>query len=99
MKDNFYLILKYGYIIGASLVATYLILFIIINKSKKKTSNVDRTQTIVPVDIRTIKYEKKYKEIIVTYFDNESKTFTPNDWAIYENGIRKIAKAIKFVKK
>ena len=47
----------------------------------------------------TIKYEAKYSKIIVTYHDNVTKEFLPHLWAIFEKGIRKIAKKIEFIKK
>ena len=47
----------------------------------------------------TIKYEEKYSKIIVTYHDNVTKDFLPYQWAIFEKGIRKIAKKIEFIEK
>lgn len=46
-----------------------------------------------------LKYEKKYKEIIVTYHDNAKKSFTPYQWALFEKGVRRIAKKIDFINK
>lgn len=49
------------------------------------------------IAINQSKYLEKYKEIIVTYHDGETKVFTPINWATFEKGVRKVAKDIKFV--
>lgn len=49
------------------------------------------------IAINQSKYLEKYKEIIVTYHDGETKVFTPINWATFEKGVRKVAKNIKFV--
>lgn len=41
-----------------------------------------------------VKYELKYKEVIVTYHDGVDKSFTPTEWAIFEQAVRLIAKKI-----
>lgn len=43
------------------------------------------------------RYSNKYEKIIVTYYDGETKEFTPIDWATFEKGVSKIAKNIEFV--
>ena len=49
------------------------------------------------IAINQNKYLEKYQEIIVTYHDDETKIFSPIDFATFEKGLRKTAKHIKFV--
>lgn len=42
-------------------------------------------------------YSANYSKIIVTYRNNSKKEFTPDEWALFEDGVNKVAKNIKFV--
>lgn len=46
---------------------------------------------------RTLELSEKYSKIIVTYYDGHKKEFTPESWAIFERGVMKIAKRIKYI--
>jgi hypothetical protein len=42
-------------------------------------------------------YSANYSKIIVKYQNNSKKVFTPDEWALFEDGVRKVAKNIRFV--
>lgn len=42
-------------------------------------------------------YENKYLKIVVTYGDGSKKDFTPDEWALFEEGISNIARKIKYI--
>jgi len=48
---------------------------------------------------RKHQYNRKYLNIVVTFNDGGSKTFSPSEWSIFENKIRPMAKNIVFNKK
>lgn len=64
--------------------------------SKKKNQSGSRNSDIVS---NQIDYENKYKQIIVTYANNSTKSFTPSEWALFEEGIRKMNVKIEFINK
>ena len=46
---------------------------------------------------RQKEYLEKYSMIVVEYADGSRKDFTPDEWGLYEEGIRKIANQIIFI--
>ena len=51
-------------------------------------------------DLNKLKhYEETIEKVTVTYGDGSTKDFNANDWFLFEEGIRKIAKNIEIVGK
>ena len=47
---------------------------------------------------RQKEYKKEYSSIVVEYGDGSRKSFTPEEWAIFEEGLRKIIVQLNFIK-
>jgi len=72
----------------------------LINRAKKRKGNIQKAsgEVLKRLD-KQQEYFDKYEKIIVTYHDNGTKDFTPDQWFVFENRVRKIAKDIEFIKK
>ncbi len=60
-------------------------------------SDTNSTAKEKQLEQRQIDYESRYTEILVTYHDGFVKSFSPSDWAIFEEKVTKIAINIVFV--
>jgi hypothetical protein len=49
-----------------------------------------------PVEILE-KYLATIKKVVVTYHDNETKDFSPNEWYLFEERVIKVAKEIQII--
>lgn len=65
---------------------------------KQKSNNMEFTnEDSKELERRQVEYDSKYIEILVTYHDGFVKSFSPSDWAIFEEKVTKIATEIEYV--